>query len=529
MKKIIFFLIILFAGLLSCDQLLEEPIYDFRTDETAFKSEESTNAVLLGMYKSMQAYHYFSSTYWGTLVFNSGTMTRRAGGDTDLAKLQQTPTSAWINNSYGAIYAAVSQSNFILSVADANSEDLTVQNARGQAYFARAVHYFNLVRMWGAVPMVLKPLETEAEAAVPRAESTDVVYNQVISDLENAYNLLPETQANLLAPKKMAASALLSKVYLHIASKSDNAADWQKAKDYASEVINSGAYSLVGNYADLFDITSEFSIESIFEIGFSNVTDGVGSMFAHFWVPQVSGWSSNGTGGWGRGVLTRELYDDIVSAVGGVDARLATNVITEYTRTDGKTVVSYPALTKGDAKVYLPYPSIQKYKDPNGLNNNTHANNYIYLRYADVLLIYAEAENELNGPTQDAMDKVNMLLERSRNSGSLSIPVDIQISDFASKEELRDRIMIERHAELLGECHEWFDARRRGEEYFKKMCENHNARLDVAKDEGIFNNTSDFYYPIDDLSLQRNLLLPIPQSEIDANEAIGNEDQNYGY
>ncbi len=528
MRKIIYFVIFFTFTFVSCEKLLEEKIYNFRTAESAFETEESTNAVLLGVYKSMQAYHYYSSTYWGVLAFNSGFTTRRDGGDADLAKMQQTPASAWVSNLYTAIYTAVSQTNFILDVVELDAEKPSTGNARGQAYFARATHYFNLVRLWGPVPMVLKPILSAQEASIPRAESVDVVYAQIIEDLENAYELLPETQENLLAPKKMAAYAMLAKVYLQIASQSNATADWEKAKYYAEQVINSQAYGLVSNYAELFDISREFSKESIFEVGFSNVSDGVGSGFTHFWVPQVSGWSSNGTGGWGRGVLTRELYDTIVATNGGVDARLATNVVTFYTRTDGKTAISYPALNKGTAAFYINYPMLQKYKDANGLNNNTHANNYIYLRYAEILLIYAEAENELNGPTQDAIDKINLLLARSRNSGGLTIPADLSLANF-TQESLRNRIMVERHSELLGECHDWYDARRRGIEYFKKVCENHNKRLDLAKTQLIFKSTSDFYFPVDEFSLQRNMLLPIPESEIATNQAIGIEDQNFGY
>lgn len=145
-----------------------------------------------------------------------------------------------------------------------------------------------------------------------------------------------------------------------------------------------------------------------------------------------------------------------------------------------------------------------------------------------MLLIYAEAENELNGVTQDALDKINLLLERSRNSGGLTIPVDIQVADY-TQETLRDRIMVERHSEMLGENHEWFDARRRGEAYFLKVCENHNARLDQAKTEGIFSTKSDFYFGTDANTIKRNMLFPIPEAEIATNQAIGISDQNFGY
>jgi len=530
MKKHIFILSLLLVITISCDKpLLDEPIYDFRTPETAFASEESTNAILLGMYKTMTAYHYYSSTYSQLLTFNSGWMTRRAGGDADLARLEQTPTKSWIGSVYDAIYSSIAQNNFIIESTSAESQVEYVRNARGQAHFFRAMNYFNLVRLFGPVPLVSRLSKTPEEANVPRAESVDAVYEFIIADLNKAYDLLPEFQTSGLAPKQMAAKALLSKVFLTRASSTNNIEYWQRAKNLADSVIQSGIYSLEANYADLWNVNNEFTSESIVEFGFSNTTIGVGSAFPHILVPQKSGWSSNGTGGWGRSVPTRELYDTIVSTHGGVDPRMEVNVVVDYTRTDGKTVTSYPALTKGVAKVYLPYPSVQKYKDPNGLDNNSHANNYIYLRYAEILLIYAEAENALNGPTGNAVGALNQVLLRARNSGDTGLPDDASTADFASTESFRDRIMVERLSELMGEFHTWFDARRYGMDYFTKVCENHNRRLDLAKTQKVFKSASDFYFGIDAFTIQRNLLLPIPESEINTNEAISFEDQNFGY
>lgn len=530
MKKNIFILSLIVLVTFSCNKpLLEEPIYDFRTPETAFATQESTNAILLGMYKSMTAYHYYSSTYAQLLTFNSGLMTRRAGGDTDIARLEQTPTKSWIGSVYDVIYSSIAQNNFIIESIDPAATEDYKKNALGQAYFFRAMNYFNLVRLFGPVPLVEKLSKTPEEANIPRAESIDEVYNLIVADLDKAFELLPDEQSSGLAPKKMATRALLAKVYMTRASANNDATYWEQARDLAQMVMQSGVYSLVSNYADLWDIGNEFTSESIVEFGFSNTTIGVGSAFPQILVPSKSGWSSNGTGGWGRSVLTRELFDTIVNTHGGRDPRMEINVVTEYTRTDGKTVTSYPALSKGTYRVYLPYPSIQKYKDPNSLDNNSHANNYIYLRYAEVLLIYAEAENALNGPTASAIDALNQVLTRARNSGDSGLPMAVTAADFTDSESFKDRVLTERLAELMGEFHTWYDARRFGVEYFRKVCENHNRRLDLAKEQKVFNSTSDFYFGVDDFTVQRNLLFPIPESEINTNEAISFSDQNFGY
>lgn len=542
MKKFRYIFILLLLTGISCENLLEEPVYDFRTDETVFLTEGSTNAVLEGLFKGIQEYNYYSAHYHQLLGFNSALTTRRQGGETDIAKLQQNPVHVWIEKLYAAIYSNVAQANIILETADSTSADMNIRNARGIAYFFRGMHYFNLVRLWGSVPLSLSIPEKVEDTYIPRAETIDMVYDQIISDLTNAYQNLNSVQADPKAPKQMAAYALLAKVYAQLGSMcedkdafglqsgKDASEYWTLARDYADSVITSGAYSLAPDFTELFSLNNEFTNEAIFEIGFSNVAEGVGCAFTHMYVPQVSGWSSNGTGGWGRVVVTREMWDTMVAVTGGVDARLATNLITEYTRTDEKTVVSYPALGKGTADVYLPFPSIQKYKDPNGIGNNTHANNFIYLRYADILLTFAEASNELEGPTARTIDPLNELLRRSRESGTgSSIPAEVFVGQYTSKEAFRARIMAERMVELVGEVHEWYDARRRGRAYFKTILENHNARLDQAADEGIFNSKWDYYFADDDYSVRRNLFLPIPQAEINANEAIDISDQNFGY
>jgi len=542
MKNLKYFLIIIFVVSVSCENLLDEPVYSFRTNEMAFATEASTNAVLLNMYKTVGAYNYLGNHFHQVVGYNSSLLTRRTGGEEQFAQLMQIPNSIWSEKIYSAIFSSIAQNNLVLSVTDSTLQDTLTKDARGQAYFLRALNYFYLVRMWGPVPIITIPPANIEETYVPRAESPEDVYDVIIGDLHRAYKNLNEIQSSKIIPKKMAAYALLAKVYAQLGSmcedkeafgmrtSSDKTTFWELARDYADTVIQSEAYYLEDDYSTLFDLDNEFTEESIFEIGYSNVTSGVGCGFTHLYVPSKSGWSSNGTGGWGRVVCTREVYDTMVAVTGGSDARLETNLVIRYTRTDEKEVVSYPELDKGTADVYLPYPSIQKYKDPNGLDNSNHANNFIYLRYADVLLTYAEAVNEIDGPVSDAISTLNLLLARSRNSaGGSDIPADIELGQYVTKEAFRARIMTERLIELMGEAHDWFDARRRGRAYFKSICENHNARLDLAKTQGIFKAKSDFYFATDDFAVRKNLWFPIPMGEITNNEAIRLSDQNYGY
>ncbi|MBI9065361.1 MAG: RagB/SusD family nutrient uptake outer membrane protein [Marinilabiliaceae bacterium] len=534
MKKYIL-IVLSVVAFSACDNFLEEEVTDFRTAENAMDTEESAAATVTGVIKSFMAYDYYSANFHQVLGFNSTLVGRRAGANSNrsLAQLTQTPSTDWVGQPYSACYSGIASANFVIKAADPDSEIESVRNARGLALFARGVHYFNLVRLYGRVPMVLVPFESEDDAAVPRAESEEIVYEQVREDLEEAFELMSEEQFDPTFPSKWAAKAFLAKLHLQLASMQNDAAHWTKARDYALEVINSGMYSLVNDYGALFSMDSEFTSESIFELAFAAVPDA-GSAQANIMAP----WSivsSSGSGAWGRIVILRETYDRMLAACGGSpDARMEIGTQTRWLQKNGKTVVSYPR-PKGEtidgvkATAYTQYPAFAKWIDGAALNNNTAGNNFIVCRLAEMYLIAAEAENEINGPTQAACDYLNVLLSRSRGTLGYDYPVDVTPGDFNSLGNFRDRIMDERLVELVGENHTWYDARRKGAAYFKTILENHNTRLDLAKTEKIFSAGSDEYFPTDEASVLRNLLLPIPSEVIINNQAIGPEDQNPGY
>jgi hypothetical protein len=440
-----------------------------------------------------------------------------------------------VGKPYSACYSGIASANFVIKVTDPDSELESVRNARGLAFFARGVHYLNLVRLYGPVPMVLKPFESDDDASVPRAASVDIVHQQIESDLTDAFELMAETPSDATTPGKWAAKAYLAKLYLNLASRSNDQAQWTKARDYALEVIHSGAYALVNNYGDLFSMDSEFTSEAIFELSFARVTDA-GSALSNIMAPHKIITSSS-KGAWGRIIVLRETYDRMLKACGRdtvPDARMEIGTKTFWEQKDGRFACAYP-LPKGatvdgvKAKVYARYPGISKWIDGSALDNNTGGNNFIVCRLAEMYLIAAEAENEISGPSQIACDNLNELLGRSRSTLGYDFPVDALPGDFASQEDFRDRIMAERLVELVGECHTWFDARRRGVDYLREIVINHNATIDQAKIDKTFSAGSDEYWPEDDASMQRNLLLPIPSEVITTNQAINPEDQNYGY
>jgi len=165
------------------------------------------------------------------------------------------------------------------------------------------------------------------------------------------------------------------------------------------------------------------------------------------------------------------------------------------------------------------WPYIKKYVDPAYVATLSNRN-FIYLRYADVLLMLAEAENEINGPA-NAYQYVNQVLLRARNSATPAAAVPADWSGM-TQDQFRDRILRERRYELIGECHLWHDVRRRGAAYLKAFFIEHNTHA-------TFNPAADKTYPTDDASVNKLLLIPIPEKEINTNTMMSPADQNPGY
>ncbi|MDE6858371.1 MAG: RagB/SusD family nutrient uptake outer membrane protein, partial [Alistipes sp.] len=155
--------------------------------------------------------------------------------------------------------------------------------------------------------------------------------------------------------------------------------------------------------------------------------------------------------------------------------------------------------------------------------------NFIVYRYADLLLTLAEAANELGGAhTREAVGYVNEVLGRARNASNEMRQEPADWPDDMSQEELREELRVERRCELKGELHEWFDVRRFGVEYLRKLIAAHNERLALAEAEST-SNDYDYVLPDDYESVKKNMLLPFPNAEISANYNISAADQNYGY
>lgn len=517
-KYIFMFCITIF--IVSCKKMITENPRGFINNKTLFNTQSGATAGLIGVYERISTYYYFGIGYAQFLSLGSGAFWTNHTASLPVARQQAQATDALVNNTWREAYSAINSVNgFIDGMIESPLAEQIKKPILGEGYFIRALLYFNNVRIWGAVPLRLHQA-TSSEIMMERTP-VDKIYEQIINDLEQAKTLMPNPQDQTKGrPHKYAAFALLSKVYITMAGNEQTSPYWEKARNEAIAVYNSNAYSLVRPLKDLWDVNKENSQESIFEVQF-NMAGGSSNGLTQTFMPSSILLPNQKTSPLGRIRLHKSTFDDHVNTYPG-DPRINIWYLhTSYQSNSGATNRLYPDPL---ASASNGYPYILKYLDPAYIASVSNKN-FVYMRYADLLLMLAEIENELNGPA-GAYKYINEVLHRARDqNGNGNIdPGETLPSDWSgmAQAQFRERIMLERRIELIGEAHEFYDTRRRGEAYLKSYLEHHNQHPR-------FNVTNDWLFPTDDAAVKRLLLMPLPSDEINSNRLISPNDQNPGY
>jgi starch-binding outer membrane protein, SusD/RagB family len=526
MKKIVYILgfVLTFS---SCEKLIEEKVYTSLDSEKLYENVNGCEAALAGVYSAFTGHGYYGTVFPELTLNLSGIYTAQ-GPQVD-NRFGISSTTAFIGTHWNLVWQTIARANdVIFNVAKSPINEDVKNRIMGEAYFIRAKNYFDLVRLWGGVPLRLEPstLSTIHLARTP----ADKVYEQILADLETAKKLLPEpAKAPLGRPHKFAANALAQKVYLTLAGNDPASPYWQKSIDEGLVVVNSRAYTLMRPYAALWEIKNENSKEGIFEIQGSAVNAGDGASLTRIFLPGSGNPSTTLTpraDTWGRAKVNKEVYDGHNKQYPN-DPRIDITYLdsTYRNRTTNAVVNIYPITKTG----FNSFTYIKKYVDPDYQGTSSN-NNIIYMRYAEVLLMLAEAENELRGPA-GAYVYINELMGRARdaNGNGRDDPTELSPANWTglTKEVFRTRIMSEYRYELLGELDEYFQVRRRGKDYFKALLDEHNAYPAVRANAGAFR--LDFIAPTDDATMNRIMLLPIPIAEMSTNNLIKQSDQNPGY
>lgn len=464
----------------------------------AYNTADDLNNAVVGAYNSFyQEYYQWDYILLGDMRSDNA----YAGGGGDIATTPYDNLTIQAGNTrmefdWAQLYQGIGRCNVILDkIGSVKDPDLDVDNTRekiiGQASFLRALHYYHLVKTWGGVPIELHSNTTDPNKTnLPRSTEKEV-YDQIVKDLEVAIANLPDKYSddnteNKVRATKGAANALMAKVW---AQRSDR--DYSKVITYCDAVINSNVYSLMPNYADLFDGDHYMNDESILEIAFKTDPNWITSNWGTALFNEV------GDGFQNYCVPSKDLvnlYDSQNDTV-----RKNANIIFR----NNNLYADENWNPCNDAATAVPY--YYKEKHPNGWNGGDHL--YL-LRLADIILLKAEAQNEttdLNG----AIANVNVIRRR------VGLP-DITAE---SKEEMRTIIMNERRMELAFEAQRFDDLVRNGvfvstmnnlKEY-KYTCNNGTPSEPVLIN---YNATAE------------KQLCPIPQNERDRNS---NLTQNPGY
>jgi hypothetical protein len=362
-------------------------------------------------------------------------------------------------------YKALFSVNIVLDKIETASVDETYkEQVKAQLQFLRALYYYNMVQLWGDVPLVTRPLTADESYQVLRSPAAEV-YTQIIQDLQYAAEKLPLASA-VTAPgraAKGAAQTLLGKVYL---TQNDKAA----AAQVLGEVVNSNQYALLPQYASLWVVTNKNTKESVFEIQYKG---GSGNPYSNYWTSfaPTENFVLTQFGG-GMNQVTDDLYNEYEAG----DPRRDASISTGYTNKTG---------------TFIPIKFPIKWMDRSAQvvgGRELSNNNFMVLRYADVLLMLAEA-------TSDA-SYLNQVRARAGLPafGTAAYPTDLYPT-------LELAIEHERRVELALEFHRWYDLKRT----------NRAIPVLTAKGKAV---------------TPQKLLLPIPEIVRQQNPAIA---QNGGY
>ncbi len=389
-------------------------------------------------------------------------------------------------------YSGISRANTaIVHIPEINMDENLKNRLVGEAKFLRALYYFNLVRFYGEVPIILN-LESVEDALVPRSPVDDV-YQQIIQDLQDAEGVLPEKygDADIGRATKGAAKILLGKVYLTMH-------DYQSCVDKLAEVINNEStygYGLNEDFADNWRKDTEDGKEMVLTIEFMD-PPGTGNSEMVLCAPKYSMPGGFAVLGLNNGNEADIPTIDLYSQFSDDDERKAVTLRTDFV-----------SLIDGSIHTCSIPLFVKYYEEGESITGNSD-NNMQILRYSDALLMYAEALNEV-GRTGDAYAYLNRVRERAFND------TDHDYSGL-SQEEFRTAVWQERRLELAFEGHRWFDLVRTGR-FVQRMKEHSAYEASVAESNKveIAQNLKDYM-----------ILMPVPQREIDINPKLT---QNPGY
>jgi len=432
-----------------------------KTLGTLFTNKQNAEKALTGIYHNLWTHGYYKRS--NTILGDSPSDNIKELGDAGgygIATLQLNTfifndDNFLIDQRWKDIYQGLFRINIFIENVDtpdfqvAELDENTKSRWIAEAKFFRALSNFLLVTNFGEAPLILTPLSPDEVIGIEK-NTVEELWTQIEKDLNEAIPNLPPTysEGNIGRVTKGAANALLGRAHLY-------QSEWTESINASKKVVDSELYDLYqGNYADLFNGNAENSVESVFEAQSIDNGFGVGTtrdfgLMHYYWSPNFS-WAANFFG------PSQSIIDAFAARPAdkrragsfymvGVGDSIDSNGDGQYS--------TFPSTAENNRSSYINEANVRKYL-PAGINlanRSQYKINYNIIRYAEVLLNYAEALNEDNQP-DEALKYVNMIRERA------GMP-NLATTDQA---QLRDSILLERRLELCFEGHRFFDLVRTG-------------------------------------------------------------------
>lgn len=409
-KGIALIWVVTFAS--SCKKYLETTPIGAVSDDAPIIDKASAETALRGVYRQLASSGYYGETYVTLGYFPSGDIKNlTTGGAANLVNVNFRADDANFNSAWNAIYNTINRANHVISKTPSVVDPLLTQELKdkyiGEAKFIRALAYFDLARAWGGVQLVLEPTSSLVDRPVIQRSTLEQTYDQVLADLQDAEQLLPDNLNRIRATKRTV-WALRARLHLY-------RGEWAQAEEYASKLIDlSSDYTLVKPFSGWFKNNVVATPESIFELEYSAINPS--AIRAQMQHP-----TKGGTYRYAPNDKFVQLLND--SLVSGGRKALIGSV------TQGGTTIWF-----GDLYYRLPAT------DPA----------YIF-RIAEMYLIRAEARAHL-AKTAEALADLNEIRKRA----------DVPELSLATDNEVLLAVENERRVEFAFEAHRWFDLARTG-------------------------------------------------------------------
>jgi hypothetical protein len=485
-----FFISSLVAVLLltGCKKFLDKQPISTLTEENYYQNTSQVETQVIGCYASLQDVYNFDYILAG-LRTDEAYISESEGDINQIDGFIEYPTNSYVASYWQNSYFTIKQCNTVLKYLN-NVTDAAKKNYfEGEAKFIRAHMYFNMVRLFGGVPLITSSVEYND--VTPRSDSA-TIYNQIVSDLQTAVQKLPATWDASQAARvtSYTAKAMLAKVYL-------TQQRWTDSKNLTWDLIQTpGQYKLLPSYNSIFGINNEMNAEIMYAVRYKANSNGLGETYTYN-MDKLSG-----------SVGFRAAADVRNNGATGNDSTRPFLAADTFRK-------NQTFLTGGDYGTS--YYCGGKYQDPTAPKNDA-GNDFIVLRFADVILMYAEAENEINGntaltpadslTTSSRLYQLNVIRKRANPLSATALRYTYNDTRINTKDKFRKKLKQERQAEFCEENQRWYDLVRWGDAV--TVMNRHFSSRALAN-----------------IIQPYQIRFPIPQKEIDVSNHIIT--QNPGY